>query len=140
MADVTDVLSVQLSEPGFPAFIRLTMPDPFTHAAINPDIWAIIRIPSSQLMLELEKNSHKAGYPSAEKLNSLLKAFRESKPIGTPIIEITDACRPPNFNFLDGRHRITALSQLGAKSIPVAVPWVRTNELIDYFSVDADSR
>jgi hypothetical protein len=138
MTNVIDVLSVQLSAPGFPEFIRLTMPDPYSQVLINPDIWAVIRISTVRLMGELSRNSHRAGYPNDSKLTALLNAFRESKPIATPVIEISDSAILPNFNFHDGRHRITVLSQLGAESIPVAVPWTRAKEFINYFSTDVD--
>lgn len=131
-----DLLVVPLSAPGFPAKVRLGVPDAFVKLdfGFRREAWALIGVPSERLMEELAKPQHAYGYPNASKLRSLEGAFLDGVPIEVPMLEFPDGCTVPNFSFFDGRHRINVLTSLGAKVIPVAVPWHRADELITYFS------
>jgi hypothetical protein len=133
---ICDPLSIFLSVPGFPAKVRLGIPDSFARVDFGSrkEAWAIIRISSAKLMAELAKPHHAYGYPNIEKLESLKSLVREGGPLQAPMLEFQDACKMPEFSFFDGRHRITVLASLGAIEIPIGVPWYRADEIILYFS------
>lgn len=125
----SDLLRIALSAAGYPAFVRLSMPDPFERQPAKHFALILARTETLTSHRAMDRDTK---FPNPKRLHDVREILRAGQPMQTPVLELYPDVPAQQFSINDGRHRILVLAELRVPRIPVVVPWQRADDLLGY--------
>lgn len=124
-----DPLCIALDAVGYPKTIRFSLPDSFFQQSTNE--FALI-FTNIRILLSYRARDSDTKFPKQSSLSNARNILRAGRPLRIPVLELNPDVPVQQFSVNDGRHRIQVLDELKVHLIPVAVPWHRADEFLEY--------